>query len=284
MKQTRTRKGFTLVELVIVIAVIAVLSAILIPTFGSIIENAMKAQAFDACKQMYNDYREDMLKQNIKVRSGIVLEKGEYAYVGMNGELKELTKLGESNVEFDDICLLSGVIAYDGFGEIPAVYVMPTSEAVRVYSLQISETEQYIFYVSDKAYDSKSANGVVGCLEAEENGIKRYLSAYGRYSNTFNPITTYGKDISPMLYYMDTEVFTIINNIETVTVNNTSGITEYSFGFFYDDYILDPADKVVVGASSVTIAAADFASFSTKGTEYVNQKYQRIVTFIIEQL
>ena len=35
-----TKKGFTLVELVIVIAVIAILSAILIPTFGNVISNA----------------------------------------------------------------------------------------------------------------------------------------------------------------------------------------------------------------------------------------------------
>ena len=35
-----TKKGFTLVVLVIVIAVIAILSAILIPTFGDIISNA----------------------------------------------------------------------------------------------------------------------------------------------------------------------------------------------------------------------------------------------------
>ena len=35
-----TKKGFTLVELVIVIAVIAVLSAIIIPVTGSIVSNA----------------------------------------------------------------------------------------------------------------------------------------------------------------------------------------------------------------------------------------------------
>ena len=41
----RTKKGFTLVELVIVIAVIAILSAILIPTFGSIIKDANETKA-----------------------------------------------------------------------------------------------------------------------------------------------------------------------------------------------------------------------------------------------
>ena len=42
MKNTK-RSAFTIVELVIVIAVIAILSAVLIPTFGSIIESANKA-------------------------------------------------------------------------------------------------------------------------------------------------------------------------------------------------------------------------------------------------
>ena len=42
MKNTN-KKGFTIVELVIVIAVIAILSAVLIPTFGSIIESANNA-------------------------------------------------------------------------------------------------------------------------------------------------------------------------------------------------------------------------------------------------
>ena len=38
--QRHSKKGFTLVELVIVIAVIAVLAAILIPTFSGILNNA----------------------------------------------------------------------------------------------------------------------------------------------------------------------------------------------------------------------------------------------------
>ena len=50
------KKGFTLVELVIVIAVIAVLAAILIPTFGNVIKSARlekaRANANNATKQL----------------------------------------------------------------------------------------------------------------------------------------------------------------------------------------------------------------------------------------
>lgn len=44
------KKGFTIVELVIVIAVIAILSAVLIPTFSSIINKANKSNADQAAK------------------------------------------------------------------------------------------------------------------------------------------------------------------------------------------------------------------------------------------
>ena len=39
------KKGFTIVELVIVIAVIAILAGVMIPTFGGVIENANKTTA-----------------------------------------------------------------------------------------------------------------------------------------------------------------------------------------------------------------------------------------------
>ena len=38
----RNRKGFTIVELVIVIAVIAILAAVLIPTFSSLTQKRLK--------------------------------------------------------------------------------------------------------------------------------------------------------------------------------------------------------------------------------------------------
>lgn len=44
------KKGFTIVELVIVIAVIAILAAVLIPTFSTVIENANRSAALQEAK------------------------------------------------------------------------------------------------------------------------------------------------------------------------------------------------------------------------------------------
>ena len=50
------KKGFTLVELVIVIAVIAILSAVLIPTFGNVIQNSKDTAAYQNASNAVNGY------------------------------------------------------------------------------------------------------------------------------------------------------------------------------------------------------------------------------------
>ena len=52
----KTNKGFTLVELIIVIAVIGVLAAILIPTFANVIEKANRKSAFSDAKNALQIY------------------------------------------------------------------------------------------------------------------------------------------------------------------------------------------------------------------------------------
>ena len=55
------RKGFTTVELVIVIAVIAILAAVLIPTFSNLITKANESAALQEVKAAYNVYLSDSL-------------------------------------------------------------------------------------------------------------------------------------------------------------------------------------------------------------------------------
>ena len=55
MRKTR-KKGFTIVELVIVIAVIAILAAVLIPTFTDVIQNARKSSAQSQARNLWVQY------------------------------------------------------------------------------------------------------------------------------------------------------------------------------------------------------------------------------------
>ena len=56
MNKKNLRKGFTTVELVIVIAVIAILATALIPTFSGLIDSANETKAMSKAREIYNEY------------------------------------------------------------------------------------------------------------------------------------------------------------------------------------------------------------------------------------
>lgn len=82
------KKGFTLVELVIVIAVIAILSAVLVPTFGDVISDANKSVEFNDASQAINQYkaRQASNKQSDALPDGyVVLMNSEYEFATDEG-------------------------------------------------------------------------------------------------------------------------------------------------------------------------------------------------------
>ena len=72
MKKKNLRKGFTTTELVIVIAVIAILSAALIPTFSGLIKSASKTAALQEAHQIYNNW----LLENVGSSSDLYIKSG----------------------------------------------------------------------------------------------------------------------------------------------------------------------------------------------------------------
>ena len=74
------QKGFTIVELVIVIAVIAILAAVLIPTFTIIIKNAEVSTAFQACKSASSLYLLQEMKKDPTKTAKQIFEDIYFAY------------------------------------------------------------------------------------------------------------------------------------------------------------------------------------------------------------
>mgnify|MGYP000495941430 CR=1 FL=1 len=100
----QTKKGFTLVELVIVIAVIAILSAILIPTFGNVISQAKEKAAQEDARTAYQQFLMDNKDNDIvtsenytayilvdaKTESAGPISDATYVYSFADGALKKV--------------------------------------------------------------------------------------------------------------------------------------------------------------------------------------------------
>ena len=71
------KKGFTIVELVIVIAVIAILAGVLIPTFATVVDKANQSKAMQQAKNAYELYLANTAETG-KVEKNICI-KSEYA-------------------------------------------------------------------------------------------------------------------------------------------------------------------------------------------------------------
>ena len=85
MNKKNNRKGFTTVELVIVIAVIAILATALIPTFGGLIDSANKTANEQEVRNIYRDYLAENPAENASASYYIEVD-GKY-YLVNGGEL-----------------------------------------------------------------------------------------------------------------------------------------------------------------------------------------------------
>ena len=88
------RKGFTIVELVIVIAVIAILAGVLIPTFAGIVEKANKNAALQEARAIMTNYVAsiDYTEATPEESYNIAVEKDEntyYIFAVTNGEMDD---------------------------------------------------------------------------------------------------------------------------------------------------------------------------------------------------
>ena len=112
-KNKKNRKGFTIVELVIVIAVIGILATVLVPTFGDVITKANESKALQAAKNAYTDLLIADADANISVTADPdgYINVGDYWYKLEAGQLTQLTASFDKSVCEDTVA--AGASGYE---------------------------------------------------------------------------------------------------------------------------------------------------------------------------
>lgn len=103
----KMKKAFTITELVIVIAVIAILAAVLIPTFTTVVNKANESAAMQEAKSEWTTCSAEIATTvNASDMNYLIVHEG-YAFVVLNGNLEvdpvlENVTGAVTNVEYDD--------------------------------------------------------------------------------------------------------------------------------------------------------------------------------------
>ena len=92
------KKGFTIVELVIVIAVIAILAGVLIPTFATVVEKANESKAMQQAKNAYELFLAEYAEKAQDIPN-LCIESGEYHFHVEDGTFKAEAAEGEHTHE-----------------------------------------------------------------------------------------------------------------------------------------------------------------------------------------
>ena len=192
---TNGNKGFTIVELVIVIAVIGILAAVLIPTFNSIIN---KADASKATQEVTNAMKElNLIHPNLDLDSLLVLyyeqTDDEIPDIGYNSELKYMFEFINRKMlqkEYDTFNIDGNKLTIDGklyyyldIGKInenyPNISIYSRSKDIETkpnenkkYTVTIDKSSDAITNMDFSKYEKEWESGSVIPLEFDSNETK----------------------------------------------------------------------------------------------------------------
>lgn len=153
-KTMKNNKGFTIVELVIVIAVIAILAAVLIPTFSGVVGRANTSAAVQECRTALTNVLSGNASQGQIGKAVFIVEgKHEYEYNG-----SKLITVNDDGTEVDTK-VKADLISYvketsDSF-DSNKVYFTKSGE---VYSFDNTVTSENYSTKKDSLYYSTTKN------------------------------------------------------------------------------------------------------------------------------
>lgn len=160
----KKKNAFTITELVIVIAVIAILAAVLIPTFSNVVESANQSAAMQQSKNALTSYLVDNPSEQA---TGMVFVSNDYAFVYLNSTLQYIGKIGKTTKIFAITTGTPGTLpdGFEGVAPLPSTVTNPvtftigteeaevtieTNKPVYVYNVEVSGKTYAGFFALDK--------------------------------------------------------------------------------------------------------------------------------------
>ncbi len=281
------KKGFTLVELVIVIAVIAVLAAILIPTFGNVIKSARlekaRANANNATKQLRIEAVYDNVSYYSTERAKEILEEKGY---DLKTEVKGYSfyyNVSSNTVEYlEDSAVLSNSTDSGG---IKTVYADGEAKAYPITVETINEKKTHYRYIdNDGAYTSiisaiknlpKNGNNSIFEMKMKFDAmVKSNKTAYNAASSHFNNFNTdnalyFSEDGDPIITLATGSEFTFKNVVFQEGIIGISEFNNTPDNASATDYIskITILNDVVIPSSVKYIDGNAFKGFYGKSNE-----------------
>jgi prepilin-type N-terminal cleavage/methylation domain-containing protein len=126
------KKGFTIVELVIVIAVIAILAGVMIPTFGGVIDSANESSAKQEAQGIYKQVIiADPTLNSTDTVLYITVENDKYVFVVENAEMTLIEKESEDYEAYQS-AIAGDSATHEAKTKINGAYDVPTDAKVYV--------------------------------------------------------------------------------------------------------------------------------------------------------
>lgn len=191
----RNKKGFTIVELVIVIAIIAVLAAVLIPTFSNIITKAEESAALQQLTAAYMEALTQALLDNgvIDTNKTFTASGFEFTFTSGDGANAEITKF-PPDFGYNNASIQNGKVV---LGEAGSSVPEPVKLTINGYEVSLyltnvtlndaydSETDGAIFLKPVEGYkiDSYCVKIIMDGVELNSNDYFVNSSWYGPYVN-----------------------------------------------------------------------------------------------------